>query len=121
MASFLPDIPSPRPRLLYCTCFVWAACLGGGFVAPFLQDQAGLSEGLVGTALASQWLIMAFTGSMGGTLADRLENSYPGAGRATVIQVGVAMALCAIWHTACIWPLGRIRPHFRFFRVSRGI
>ena len=68
-------------------------------MAPFLQDQAGLSEGLVGTALASQWLIMAFTGSMGGTLADRLENSYPGAGRATVIQVGVAMGtLCYLAH-----------------------
>lgn len=91
LSSSLLDAWQPRPRFLYCIFSVWFGVLANGFVTPFLQQQANLSDGRVGTALAAQGLVTAASGSVGSQLADAYESSWPGVGRIRVVHGGIVL------------------------------
>jgi len=85
-----------RPRILYASTFVWLTCVGGRFLSPFLEHDAGLSSEQIGTALAIQQFSITIFSWMGGIWADRLTTTKNrNGGRLLVIGLGVTISTIA--------------------------
>lgn len=105
-----------RPRVLFASTFIWLTVLGGRFLAPFLENEAGLSSSEIGICLSLQQLAITFASGLAGSLADRRErrannnnNSITTTttttrgtrgrkrnyGRVQIILCGVLLATCA--------------------------
>lgn len=87
-----------RPRILYCSLFVWNTVTCGKFIAPLLQHLSPkFSDSLVGETLAMQYLIVACLAGWGGSLADTTEKRFSqwGQGRLLVLAGSVMLGTIA--------------------------
>lgn len=87
-----------RPRILYCSLFVWNTVTVGKFIAPLLQELSPkFSESVIGEVLAIQYGIVACFAGWGGSLADKVErrSSRWGQGRLLVIAGSVLLGTIA--------------------------
>jgi len=82
----------PPPRILYGAFFAWLSISCGRFIAPFLKHEAGLSDELIGFAVALQVGISSSFSIIGSSWADDLERKYPHRGRSYVILSGMFTA-----------------------------
>jgi hypothetical protein len=97
-SSSLPEPPvihsiswQGRPGLLYGSVFVWISLTGGRFLAPFLEQEGGLTATEIGLTLALQQSISTLLSSIGGSYADQIEFQSPGRGRAMVLGLGIVV------------------------------
>jgi len=84
-----------RPGVLYFTIFTWTSVSGGRFTAPFLQQEALMTDAYIGMALGMQLGLIILLSSPAGFLADSLEKQYPHYGRAIVICMGILIGAVA--------------------------
>ena len=78
-----------RPRSLYASVFLWISIVGGRFLAPFLEHEAGLTTTEIGTLFALPKIAYVMVSSISGNWADQMELQYPGRGRSLVMVSGV--------------------------------
>jgi len=64
-----------RPRLLYCTIFIWNTLTVGKFTAPLLQHLSpnNFADGIIGLTFAIQYGIAGCVSTWGGSYADAQE------------------------------------------------
>ena len=92
-----------RPRWLYGGIFAWLSVAGGRFLAVLLEDQLEWKAGQVGSVLAAaQGMGLLTTALWSGTTADKLEDVYPGYGRASMVVAGVLLGTMALWGHALV-------------------
>lgn len=87
-----------RPRILYCSLFVWNTVTVGKFIAPLLQTLSPkFTDSLIGVTLSIQYGIVAALAGWGGSLADRAErkSSQWGHGRLLVIALSTTLGTFA--------------------------
>ena len=102
-APFLILQEEMRPRWLYGGIFAWLSVAGGRFLAVLLEDQLEWKAGQVGSVLAAaQGMGLLTTALWSGTTADKLEDVYPGYGRASMLVVGVLLGTVALWGHALV-------------------
>lgn len=83
--------PKPmRPAILYCAIFTWNAITGGRFIAPYLAENAHLSNSQIGLSFSIPFAAIALTSGMAGHLADEWERKTPHHGRIQVLRLGIA-------------------------------
>ena len=70
-----------RPGILFLVIFIWFVCIGGRFVALFLQEVAQFNETTIGITFGLQIFFGSIFAGYGSIQADRLELLYPRKGR----------------------------------------
>eukprot|EP00804_Cyclotella_cryptica_P011150 CCRYP_021219-RA/>CCRYP_021219-RA protein AED:0.31 eAED:0.36 QI:0/0/0/1/1/1/2/0/391 len=86
-----------RPRILYCSLFVWNTVTCGKFIAPLLQHLSpNFSESVIGETLAIQYLIVACLAGWGGSLADTAERRFSRWGRGRLLVLAGSVLLGTI-------------------------
>ncbi|CAB9513042.1 expressed unknown protein [Seminavis robusta] len=80
-----------RPRILYLSLFSWMSVSGGRFLAPFLKEEAELSDSWIGTTFACQYAILSLLAPWFGHWADQREKRYPHKGRAQILMATVTI------------------------------
>jgi MFS family permease len=89
-----------RPRWIYGSTFAWIACVGGRFLAPFLEQESSLTATQIGLCLGLQASIVTLCGPSAGKWADKAEATRVG-GRTRVMAMGICMGtLCFLGHVA---------------------
>lgn len=86
---------SKRPRILYAVVFFWNAWTGGRFTAPFLQNEVGFNDSLIGLSMACQLGLAAIVGPLGGSIADRRQLKHKH-GRVQVLCAGLTLGSVAM-------------------------
>ena len=86
---------SKKPRIVYAALFCWNTFTGGRFTAPFLKEEIGFDDSLIGLALALQSGLGAMTGPWGGSIADRRQRTHKH-GRVHVLCIGLAIVSIAV-------------------------
>lgn len=88
-----------RPRVLYCSLFVWNTVTVGKFIAPLLQTLSSkFTDSTVGLTFSIQYGIVALLASWGGALADcaeRRSSLHWGRGRLLVLAGSVLLGTIA--------------------------
>ena len=72
----------------------WVSITAGPFLAPFFQNELGLTSTQIGILLAVHWAINVVSSSLGGRWADAMEVRYPRQGRAMVMALGATVGGC---------------------------
>ncbi|KAL7579976.1 hypothetical protein ACA910_004969 [Epithemia clementina (nom. ined.)] len=89
-----------RPGLVFGCIFVWMSITGGRFLAPFLEQEIGMSPRTIGVCLAAQSVITTLGGSIVGPLADQRESRLPGRGRTEILALGIMLGtICCLLHS----------------------
>jgi len=97
-----------RPRLLYCTIFIWNTLTVGKFTAPLLQHLSpnNFTDGIIGLTFALQYGIAGCVSTWGGSYADAQEKkaSRWGYGRIKVLTLFLTLGTLSF--------LGHGIPHY---------
>ena len=89
-----------RPGFIFGCIFVWLSITGGRFLAPFLEQEVGMTPKTIGLCLAGQSVITTLGGFIIGPWADRREARYPGRGRTQIMALGVLVGtVCSLLHS----------------------
>lgn len=89
-----------RPGWVFGCVFVWVSFTNGRFLAPFLEQEIGMTPKTIGICLAAQSIIMTVGGTLVGPWADQREARFPGRGRTELLTFGVVTGtICALLHS----------------------
>ena len=93
-AKYEKEVRAFRPRILYCSLFVWNTVTVGKFIAPLLQTLSSkFTDSTIGITFSIQYGIVALLASWGGVLADKAERRslHWGRGRLLVLAGSVLL------------------------------